>query len=92
MRAGKAAVVAGDQLRIERRLSLAPDRELDPASPGGHGLTAIAVARVAGALARHPDLAVGDLAGRACVLPAPTARGFAQFEKAGLDDHENRIG
>src|SRR6202790_3028769 len=37
------------------------------------------------------DLAVGDLARGACVLPRHSARRVALLEKAGLVDHEHRI-
>ena len=41
---------------------------------------------------KHPDLAVRDLASRAGVLATDAARGFALLEKAGLVDHQHRIG
>jgi hypothetical protein len=39
----------------------------------------------------HADLAVGDLAGRAGVLPLHAAGGGALLEKAGLVDHQHGI-
>jgi hypothetical protein len=41
---------------------------------------------------KHPDLAVGDLARRARVLPAHTARGFALLQEARLVDHQHGLG
>jgi hypothetical protein len=38
-----------------------------------------------------PDLAVGDLAGRARVLPRHAAGGLALFEKAGFVQHQHGI-
>ena len=46
--AGKAALVLGDQLRIEARLPVARHLQLDLAGVGRHRLAAIAVAAVAG--------------------------------------------
>ena len=39
----------------------------------------------------HANLAVGDLAGRAGVLPTNAAGRLALLEKAGLIDHQNSI-
>ena len=41
--------------------------------------------------AEHADLALGDLARRALILPADTARSLALLQEAGLIDHEDRI-
>jgi hypothetical protein len=38
-----------------------------------------------------PDLAVGDLAGRARVLARDTAGGLALLEKAGLIENQHRL-
>lgn len=57
--AGKAALVLGDELRIERRLSVARDIQFDPAGLGRHCLTAIAVAAVAGLIARQMMIHLG---------------------------------
>lgn len=46
--AREAALVLGDQLRIERRLPVAGDLQLDPAGVGRHRLAAVAFAAVAG--------------------------------------------
>jgi hypothetical protein len=51
--ARKPALVFGDQLRIERRLSIARNFQFDPASLGRHCLAAVAVAAVAGLVARQ---------------------------------------
>jgi hypothetical protein len=40
----------------------------------------------------HTDLAIGDLAGRTCILPTDPARCLALLEKTGLIKHENGIG
>src|SRR3954452_23878733 len=50
--AGKAPLVLGDELRVERRLPIARDLELNPAGLGHHGLPAITVAAVAGIVSR----------------------------------------
>jgi hypothetical protein len=39
----------------------------------------------------HADLTIGDLAGRARVLPCNPARGLALFQKARLINNQNRI-
>ena len=39
----------------------------------------------------HPDLAVGDLAGRSGILPPHPARGPALLEEPSLVDHQHRI-
>jgi hypothetical protein len=49
----------------------------------------VAVARDIGG--EYADLAVGDLAGRAGVLPRHPAGGLALLEKSGLVDHQDRI-
>lgn len=57
--AEKAALVAGDQLRVERRLPVARDRQFDPAGLGRDCLTTVAIARVAGLLARQMMVHLG---------------------------------
>jgi len=41
---------------------------------------------------KHPDLAVGDLARRACVLPTDATGTFALFQKTRFINDQNRIG
>jgi hypothetical protein len=48
IKAGKAPLVLGDQLRIEGRQAVARDLQVDLAGVGEHALAAIAVAAVAG--------------------------------------------
>lgn len=57
----KAALVPGDELRIEGRLTIARDLQLDPSGLGRHRLAAVAIAAAAVAgLRRSPD---GNLLG-----------------------------
>ncbi|MBN9314173.1 MAG: tyrosine-type recombinase/integrase [Devosia sp.] len=49
--AGKAALILGDELRIERRLPIAPNLQFDPAGLGRHRLATVAVAAVTGLVA-----------------------------------------
>jgi len=46
--AGEASLILGDELRVERRLPVTGDLQLDPAGPRRHRLAAIAVAAVTG--------------------------------------------
>jgi hypothetical protein len=56
---GEAALILCDQLRIERRLSIARNLQLDPAGLGRHRLAAVAVAAVAGLIARQMMIHLG---------------------------------
>lgn len=49
------------------------------------------VAMIRNVKRQTPDLAVSDLSGQVCVLPAHSARGLAPFGKTGLVNHDDRI-
>ena len=57
--ARKASLVFGDELRIERRLPIPRDIQLDPAGLGRHRLLAIAIAAVAGLATRQMMVHLG---------------------------------
>ncbi len=57
--ARETALIFGDELRIEARLPIARNLQLDPARVGRHGLFAIAVAAVAGLAGRQMMIHLG---------------------------------
>ena len=79
----KATPVLGDQLRIERRLPVAWDLQLDPASLGRHRLAAVAVAAVRGVIARQMMVHLG--------VQRPFGQGLLQIVEQAIG-FERRLG